>query len=73
MLRVFIALNFFLLNIYGCQGGYSSCIDKLRDSKSISHKTIKIPISKYKRLVFSQTKPHGKILKHDPFLSLYIV
>lgn len=73
MLRVFLALNLFLLNIYACQGGYNSCIDKVKDSISIKHQTIQIPIAKHKRLVFSTTKPKAKILKHDPFLSLYIV
>lgn len=73
MLRVFIALNIFLLNIYACDGGYTSCINKVKHSKTLQNKTLYIPISKYKRLVFSQTKPNVKILKHDPFLSLYIV
>ncbi len=74
MLRVFVALTFFLLfNLYACEGGYNSCIKKIKHSKSIQNKTLQIPLSKYKRLVFSRTKPKGKILKHDPFLSLYIV
>jgi len=73
MLRVFIALNLLLLNIYACEGGYNSCINKIKHSKTLQNKSLYIPISKYKRLVFSSTKPSAKILKHDPFLSLYIV
>ena len=74
MLRVFIALCVFLFsNLYACKGGYDSCIKKIKHSKSIQNNILSIPISKYKRLVFSRTKPKQRILKHDPFLSLYIV
>lgn len=74
MLRVLLALTFFFLfNLYACEGGYHSCVNKVKHSKSIKNNTLQIPISKYKRLVFSRTKPSGKILKHDPYLSLYIV
>lgn len=73
MLRVFIALNFFFLNLYACEGGYTSCINKVKHSSSIQNKTLSIPISKYKRLVFSHTKPKEKILKYDPYLSLYLI
>ena len=73
MLRVVLALNIFLFNLYACQGGYNSCVKKIQDSKSIQNKKLYIPIANNKRLVFSHTKPKGKILKHDPFLSLYIV
>ena len=73
MLRVFIALNFLLLNLYACQGGYTSCVNKVKHSNTLKNKTLQIPIAKHKRLVFSHTKPKAKILKHDPFLSLYIV
>lgn len=73
MLRVIVALNFFFFNLYGCAGGYNSCINKVKHSKSIQYKTLQIPISKHKRLVYSLTKPKAKILKHDPFLALYLV
>ncbi len=73
MLRVFIALNFLFLSLYSCEGGYNSCVKKIKDSNSINNQTIQIPISKYNRLVFSLEKPDLKILKHDPYLSLYIV
>lgn len=73
MLRVFIALNFLLLNIYACEGGYNSCVNKVKHSKTLQNKTLQIPISKHTKLVFSRDKPSAKILKHDPFLCLYIV
>ncbi len=73
MLRVFIALNLLLLNIYACKDGYNSCISKLKHSKTFQNKTLQIPISGNKKLIFSQTKPKAVILKHDPFLCLYII
>jgi len=73
MLRVIVALNFFFFSLYGCAGGYNSCVQKVQDSHAINNKILQIPISKHKRLVYSLTKPKGKILKHDPFLSLYIL
>lgn len=73
MLRVFLALNLLLLNIFACEGGYNSCVKKTKHSKSIKNKTLQIPVSKYTRLVFSKDKPNAKILKHDPYLSLYLV
>ena len=73
MLRVFLALNLLLLNILACDGGYNSCIDKVKHSKSIKNKTLQIPISKHTKLIFSKYKPNAKILKHDPYLSLYLV
>ena len=74
MLRVFIALSFFLLIcLDACEGGFNSCINKVKHSNSIQNKTVQLPITKNSRLVFSTTTPQGKILKHDPFLALYIV
>lgn len=73
MLRVVLALNLLFLSLYACEGGFNSCINKVKHSNSIQNKTLQIPISKYTRLVFSQTKPKAKILKHDPYLNLYIV
>lgn len=73
MLRVLLALALFSISAFSCQGGYTSCINKVKHSNSIKNQTIQIPISKTTRLVYSTTKPHAKILKHDPFLSLYII
>lgn len=73
MLRLFVALNLLLLNLYACKGGYTSCKKKINDSNTILNQTITIPVKKHQRIVFSRTTPNAKILKHDPFLSLYLV
>ena len=73
MLRLFVALNLLLLNLYACKGGYDSCKNKINDSNSISNKTLQIPIEKNQRIIFSRITPNEKILKYDPFLSLYLV
>ena len=73
MLRLFVALNLLLLNLYACKGGYSSCKNKINDSNSISNNRVQIPVKKHQRIIFSRTIPNATILKHDPFLSLYLV
>ncbi|MCD6433710.1 MAG: PDZ domain-containing protein [Sulfurimonas sp.] len=75
MLRVFLVLAFFLLNLQAssCRGGYDSCKQKIIDSKSIVNQSLQFPINKYQRVVFSTTIPHAKILKYDPYLSLYLI
>ncbi len=73
MLRLFVALNLLLLNLYACKGGYDSCKNKINDSNSISNTTLQLPIKKNLRIIFSTTTPDAKILKYDPFLSLYLV
>ncbi len=73
MFRLFLALNFLLLNLFACKGGYESCKLKIIDSKSIQNQTLQIPVSKNRRIIFSKDIPNAKIIKHDPFLSLYLV
>ena len=73
MLRLFVALNLLLLNLYACKGGYDSCKNKINDSNSISNGILQIPVKKHQRIIFSRTVPNATILKHDPFLSLYLV
>ncbi|EDZ61904.1 protein containing PDZ/DHR/GLGF domain [Sulfurimonas gotlandica GD1] len=73
MFRLFLALNFLLLNLFACKGGYESCKLKITDSKSIKYQTLQIPVLKNKRLLFSSHLPNAKIIKYDPFLSLYLV
>ena len=72
MLRVFLALNLLLLNLLACKGGYKTCVLKVKDSRAIQGQTLQIPISKNQNLVYSKLKPHAKIIKHNPFLNLYI-
>jgi len=73
MFRLFIALNFLLLNLFACKGGYNSCILKVNDSKSIANQALQIPLKKNQKLVFSSSQPNAKIIKHDPFLNLYLI
>ncbi|QFR48470.1 PDZ domain-containing protein [Sulfurimonas lithotrophica] len=73
MLRVFFALNFLILNLLACKGGYQTCIQKVQDSNSIQRQTIQIPISKKQKLIYSNIAPDAKIIKHDPFLNLYLI
>jgi hypothetical protein len=73
VLRLFVALNLLLLNLYACKGGYDSCKNKINDSNSISNNRLQVPIKKDQRIIFSKTTPSQKILKYDPYLSLYLV
>ena len=73
MLRLFILLNLLLLNLYACKGGYESCKQKIKDSYSIENAQLNLSVKKHQRLIYSTKKPVGKILKHDPYLSLYLV
>ena len=73
MLRLFVALTLLFLNLYACKGGYKSCKLKINDSNAITNNFTNIPVTKHSRVVFSQTPPQAKILKYDPFLSLYLV
>ncbi|OIP53392.1 MAG: Pdz/Dhr/GlgF [Helicobacteraceae bacterium CG2_30_36_10] len=74
MLKLFLALSFVLFNLQAsCEGGYDSCKQKIIDSNSIVNQTLQIPVNNNKRVIFSLKTPHAKILKHDPFLSLYLV
>ncbi|WP_304544755.1 DUF7488 domain-containing protein [Sulfurimonas microaerophilic] len=73
LFRLFLLLNLLLLNLYACKNGYFSCVAKTKDSKTIQNDSLSIPIKGDKRLVYSKKIPNAKILKHDPFLNLYII
>lgn len=73
MIRLFIILNLLILNIFACKGGYTSCIQKINDATTIQKNSLSIPVRKDVRLVYSRCKPNAKILKHDPFLMLYLI
>ena len=70
---LFILLNLLLLNAFACQGGYTSCINKVKDSKTITNNSLSIPVKNNKLLIYSKSIPNAKILKRDPFLSLYLI
>jgi len=73
VLRLFLAFNLLLLNLYACKGGFPSCQRKTIDSASIEQNSLRVPITKKRRLLFSTTIPNAKIIKYDEFLSLYLV
>ena len=73
MLRLFVAFTLLFLNLYACRGGYKSCKQKINDANAITNNTANIPVTKHTRVIFSQTPPQAKILKHDPYLSLYLI
>lgn len=73
MFRLFLALNFLLLNLFACKGGYDSCKLKINDSQAVKGQTLQIPVLNNKRLIYSKYIPNAKVIKHDPFLSLYLV
>jgi hypothetical protein len=61
------------MSLFACKGGFNSCKLKVNDSSSIVNNTVQIPVLKNKLLIYSQNTPKRKIIKHDPFLSLYLV
>jgi hypothetical protein len=70
---LFLLFSFFVFHLYACQGGYVSCIKKIQDSQTIQKNSLYIPVNNNKLLVYSSKKPDAKILKYDPFLSLYLI
>ncbi|MDO8454447.1 MAG: PDZ domain-containing protein [Sulfurimonas sp.] len=73
MFRLLIILNFFVLALLACEGGYDACKQKVIDSNTIQEKSIEIPIEGNQRLIFSEKTPSCEIIKSDPFLGLYLV
>lgn len=73
MLRVFLALNFLLLNLLACKGGYDSCKLKLNNLNVIQNQNLIIPLKNNKTLIYSTSLVNYKIIKHDAFLNLYLV
>lgn len=73
MLRLFFAINFLLLNLFACEGGYDSCVKKIIHSNTIINQNLQIPVKNKQRLIFTRDIPSATIIKHDPFLSLYLV
>lgn len=73
LLRLLLALSLFFLNLFACNGDADSCRQKVVDSTAITKQRVQIPIQNNKLLIYSKTPPKEKILKQDPFLSLYII
>ena len=73
MIRLLVLTNLLALSLFACAGGYSSCIKKAKDSTIVREQSLMIPVTGNKLLVYSKKSPNAKILKHDPFLSLYLI
>ncbi|MBD3824551.1 MAG: PDZ domain-containing protein [Epsilonproteobacteria bacterium] len=73
MLRLLFALFLLLQNSYACKEGYEFCKRKIADSHAINTETLSIPLADNRRLIHSSHMPNYKIIKHDPFLNLYLV
>lgn len=73
MLRLLLALNLLFVNLYACKGGFDSCRQKVIDARVIDGNSLHIPLKNDQKLIFSTTTPNAKIIKHDPYLSLYLV
>jgi len=73
VLRLFLLSTLFFINIYACKGGYESCKLKVKDSQTIQSNSLSIPLQNNQKLIYSKQTPNAKILKHDPFLNLYLV
>lgn len=73
LFRLLILLFTFSLSLYACKGGYNACVQKTKASHAVLKNSLSIPLKNNKRLLFTHQKPNAKILKYDPFLSLYIV
>ena len=73
MLRVFFALNFFLLSLLACNGGYKACKAKTFSLNVLQNQEIVIPLENHQKLIYSTKIPNAKIIKHDPYLNLYLV
>jgi hypothetical protein len=71
--RLFAALSLLFFNLFACKGDYDSCKQKVFDSQTLRECAIYVPITKHQRVVYATTPPKEKILKHDPFLSLYLI
>ena len=74
MARFFAALTLFFSLSLACEGGFDACIAKVKATCTFDGQTLEIPLDQARSLISSPTAPKsGKILKHDPFLSLYLV
>ena len=73
MFRLCFALLLSFETLLACEGGFDSCVAKVKDSHAVQKNILSIPIANKQKLLFSQTVPNQKILKHDPFLSLYLI
>jgi len=62
-----------LLSLYACEGTFSPCVNKVKDSQSIYKNTPTVLVQNHQRIVYTRNTPNAAVVKHDPFLSLYLV
>ena len=73
MLRLLTLLFLLFFNLYANNDAFAICIQKAKDANIVQENSLSIPVQYNRRIVFTQKKPKAKILKADPFLSLYLV
>ena len=73
MLRLFVLAQLFLLSLYACDGTFTPCINKIKDSYSIYKNTSTVLVQNHQRIVYTRNTPNAAVVKYDPFLSLYLV
>jgi len=73
VLRLFVLAQLLLLSLYACDGTFSSCLNKIKDSQSIYKNRPAVVVKNYQRIVYTRQIPNAAIVKYDPFLSLYLV
>lgn len=72
MLRVFIALNLLFLNLLACNS-FKACRLKTIESHALGVNSFHIPLKGKYILLTEKPSSDLKIIKSDPFLSLYLV
>ncbi len=73
MLRLFVLFELLFISLYACEGSYTSCINKIKDSKALLYNRPSIVIQNKQRIIFTHSIPNAAVLKYDPFLHLYLV
>ncbi len=73
MLRVFIALHLLLLSLLACNGSYKSCQIKTKNLHVVQDASLVVPLQNNQTLIYSREPVNAKVIKHDPFLNLYLV
>ncbi|WP_457744091.1 DUF7488 domain-containing protein [Sulfurimonas sp.] len=73
LLRLFIAFNLLILGLYACSDTSTLAIKKIKDSQSIQHHSLWLPVKNNQSIVYTDNIPNAVIIKYDPFLNLYLI
>lgn len=73
MLRFFLALHLLFFYLYACKDDFALCVQKAQDANVVQNASLFIPVAPKQTLVYTHKTPKAKIIKYDPFLSLYII